>query len=95
MSIKESYQEKLESQLEEWKADIKGLKAKMGVLKADAKIKVEKELDDLTAQQEAASEKLKELKDAGDDVWEQTKAGAELLWTELKSGMTTIKKHFV
>jgi hypothetical protein len=95
MTIKETYQEKLETQLEEWKAEMMLLKAKLGTLKADAKIKVEEELDFLSDQQEAASEKLKELKKAGDDVWEQTKAGAELLWTELKSGMISIKKHFV
>lgn len=95
MSIKEAYKEKLESQLEEWKAQIKVLKAKAGKLKADAKMKAEKELDSLAIKQEEASLKLKDLKKAGDDAFEQAKAATELFWEEIKSGMDAIKKYFV
>lgn len=58
------------------------------------KIKANEELEALQKKQTTASEKLDALKDAGDNVWEQTKAGLELAWEEIKQGMESIKKHF-
>lgn len=94
MSIKEAYQEKLNHQMEEWKDEMKVLKDKIGKMSAEAKIKANEELEALQKKQTTASEKLKALKDTGEDVWEQAKAGLELAWEEIKIGMEAIKKHF-
>jgi hypothetical protein len=87
MGLKEAYQEKLEAQLKEWSARVKLMQAKAEVAKADAKIEMQKHLQTLQAKQEAAQQKLKELKDAGADAWEKAKPGLESAWE-------SVKKHF-
>ena len=52
------------------------------------------ELEALQKKQKSANDKLAELKDASDTVWEEAKAGLELAWEEVKSGITSLKKHF-
>ena len=93
MGLKEAYQEKLEAQLKEWSAKVKELQAKVEGAKADAKIEMHKHLQILQAKQEAAQQKLKELQDAGADVWEKTKPGLENAMDGLKSAWESVKKQ--
>jgi predicted nucleic acid-binding Zn-ribbon protein len=94
MGLKEAYQEKLEAQLKEWSAKAKELQAKAETAKADAKVELQKHLDSLRAKQEAAQEKLKEIKEAGAAAWEKTKPGVEKAMADLSSAWERIKKHF-
>jgi hypothetical protein len=70
------------------------MQAKAEVAKADAKIEMQKHLQTLQAKQEAAQQKLKELKDAGADAWEKAKPGLESAMEGLKSAWESVKKHF-
>ena len=56
------------------------MKAKADKADADAKIEYNKQIEDLRSKQEAAQvkEKLGEFKDAGENAWEDLKAGTEL-----------------
>ena len=77
MDIKKAYREKLQHQMDEWKDEIKALKDKIDKISADKKIKVMEELEALQKKQKSANDKLAELKDASDTVWEEAKAGLE------------------
>jgi multidrug resistance efflux pump len=77
MSMKEQYEQKLEAQLDEWGAEINKLKAKAKGAEADGKIEYEKEIKEINAMQEAAKDKLKELKNAGEDAWRDLKVGID------------------
>ena len=81
---RKAYEEKLDAQLKEWNAQIALLKAKAENAKADAKIDHYKTIETLQAKQDAARTKLQELRNAGDDAWEDIKTGAENVWTEVK-----------
>jgi len=94
MGLKEAYQEKLEAQLKEWSAKVKELQAKAEGAKADAKIEMYKHLQTLQAKQEAAQQKLKELRDAGADAWEKAKPGLESAMDGVKSAWENVKRHF-
>lgn len=94
MDIKKAYKEKLQHQMDEWKDEIKVLKDKMGTISADKKIKAAEALEELQKKQKSANDKLAELKDASDTVWEEAKAGLELAWEEVKTGITGLKKYF-
>ncbi len=93
MHLKEAYQEKLEAQLKEWSAKIQQLQAKAEIAKADAKIELQKRLQTLQAYQGAAQQKLKELKDAGADVWEKAKPALEKAMDNLKSAWQSVKNR--
>jgi len=82
---RKAYEEKLDAQLKELKAQIALLKAKAENAKADAKIDHYKTIAALEHKQNKATTKLKELKTAGDEAWEAVKTGAEKVWDEVKT----------
>jgi predicted ATP-binding protein involved in virulence len=81
---RKAYEEKIDAQLKEWNAQIDLLKAKADKAKAEAKIDYYKTIDALQHKQEEARTKLKELKTAGDEAWEDVKKGAEKAWAEIR-----------
>ena len=82
---RKAYEEKLDAQVNEWSAQITLLKAKAENAKADAKIDYYKSIEALEHKQGEAKAKLKELKTAGDEAWEDVKAGLEKSWSEVKT----------
>lgn len=78
------YEEKIDAQIKEWNAQIDLLKAKADKAKAEAKIDFYKTIDALQHKQEEARTKLKELKTAGDEAWEDVKNGVEKAWAEIR-----------
>jgi hypothetical protein len=77
MTMRETYEKKLQAQLDEWTQEIKKLKAKADKAGAEAKLEYHKQIKELHALQEKAKAKYAELKEAGDDAWEDLKAGIE------------------
>jgi len=82
---RKAYEEKLDAQLKEWKAQIALLKAKAANAEADVKIDYYKAIDALEHKQDKVRTKLQELKTASDGAWEAVKAGTEKAWDEVKN----------
>jgi hypothetical protein len=91
---RKAYEEKIDAQLKEWNAQIDLLKAKADKAKAEAKIDYYKTIDALQHKQEEARTKLKELKTAGDEAWEDVKKGAEKAWAEIKTAYKDAASRF-
>lgn len=83
MSMKESYQQKLQAQMDEWSAEIDKLKARADKQNADVKLEYYEKIEDLRVKQQAAINKLSGLMSASDDAWEELKAGVESAWFTL------------
>jgi chromosome segregation ATPase len=94
MSMKEAYEKKLQGHLSEWRADIDKLKAKAEQSEGDAQIAYYKELEDLRTQQEKARDKLDDLRDAGENAWEDMKAGLDKSWDDLGDAMNKALARF-
>lgn len=84
MGLKEQYQEKLESQMKEWKAKIDQLNARAGKIEESAKLKFEEQMAKLRTQHQIAQTKLQALKESGSGAFEHLKAGVEGAVGELK-----------
>ncbi len=94
MSMKEAYKKKLEAQFDEWKVEIDKLKAKANKAEADAQIKYHKQIENIRTKQEAVQEKLVELKDSGDEAWEDLKAGLDNAMKNLGDAIKTANSRF-
>jgi len=94
MSMKESYQKKLQAQLDEWSADIDKLKAKADKAEADTKLEFHQKVEELKEKRAAANAKLTELKAASDDAWEDLKTGAESAWLSLGESVKSATSRF-
>ena len=92
MNKKEVYEKKLQNQLDEWGLKIDELEIKAKKTEAEVQQKYEEEIDHLRSKQTEAYEKLSELKQSGDDAWEDLKAGvdsaSEAFGTALKSAVS-------
>jgi hypothetical protein len=82
---RKAYEEKLDAQFEERKAQIELLKAKAAKAIPDMKIKYYKNIEALERKQKVAGTRLHELKNAGDEAWEELKTGAEKAWDEVNT----------
>jgi hypothetical protein len=91
---RKAYEEKLDAQLNEWGAQIELFKAKAKNAKADAKIEYHKTIEALQRKQNHAQAKLRELKTAGDEAWEDVKKGAEKAWAEVKTAYHDATSRF-
>lgn len=94
MSMKEIYEQKLQAQLDEWNAEIEKLNAKADGAKADTQLEYRKKMEELRAMQEAAAYKLAELKNSGDDAWEDLKAGMDNAWDSLGNAVKSAASRF-
>ncbi|OIR04683.1 hypothetical protein GALL_130670 [mine drainage metagenome] len=94
MEIQEAYKQKKAAQLKEWGAQINLMEAKLENVGADMQVKRAEQIKALRAQQQAASEKMKELGKASGDAWEQVKVTADKVWDDLKSGVADAHSKF-
>ena len=94
MGKREAYEQKLEAQLKEWKIDIDKMKAKADKSDAQARLEYYKKIEELRTKQEAAQKKLTELKAAGEDAWEDLKAGIDLAWGSLGEAVKSARSRF-
>lgn len=94
MGMKEAYERKLQAQLDEWTAEIDKLKAKADKAEADTQLEYYKQIEELRVKQETAKEKLGELKEAGENAWEDLKAGINSAWDSLGNALKTAADRF-
>ena len=101
MSMKEAYEKKLQSQLDEWDIEIGKLKDKVDNAKKEAQLtqnkaqlEYYKQLEELRSMQDIANKKLTEMKNAGEDTWEDLKAGVENAWDSLGSALKSATSKF-
>lgn len=85
MKDKELYQQKIQAQLNEWKADMDKLRAKVSGSSADSQLDMNKNLRVLETKIEEGKEKIREIGEIGEGVWDSAKQKAQSAWDSLKS----------
>lgn len=94
MNMKKAYEQKLQAQLDEFGAEISKLQAKADQASADARLEYHKQIEELHTMQREAGNKLAQLKESGDDAWEDLKAGIDRAWTSLGSSVKSAAARF-
>jgi DNA mismatch repair ATPase MutS len=94
MEDKKSYLQRMADQLKQWDIEIDELKAKAVKAKADSRIELNNQIDELRAKKKTAQEKLTQLQEAGDGAWGEMKAGLERSWTEFKGAFSKASEKF-
>ncbi|MCL7419449.1 MAG: coiled coil domain-containing protein [Methylobacter sp.] len=94
MKQREVYEHKLQTQLDEWNAAIDQLKVRADQAEADAKVEYDKHIDELRQKQQIALSKLEELRQAGDEAWENLKADVEAASNSLGESVNLATARF-
>ena len=88
MSEKETYKEKMQNQLNEWKDELGKLKEKAArkaeQVGIEAQAGIKRQIDNLEEKIAQGKTKLGELAEATGEAWENLKDGAETLWASVK-----------
>lgn len=84
MSEKELYRQKLQAQLDEWKAEHAILKARASGADADARLAIINQTSSIEPKLEEAQGKLSELAEASENAWYTVKSEIESVWDSLK-----------
>lgn len=84
---KKAYQELLEAQLKEWRAELDKLHAQAEKKKAETKIDFRERIDELETKIEEMESKLEVLKETGEETWHNVKQ-------ELDKGAKEFKEKF-
>ena len=88
MSLRDAYKMKAEAEVDLAQARLAEFKAKAKGCKADAHLTYAEQVDHLEKAVDETKKKLKELGEAGEEVWENLKDGVE---SALRSLSATIK----
>ena len=88
MSVRDAYKKKAEAELEMAQARVAEFKAKVKSFTADTHLTYIEQVDHLEKAVADARQKLKELGEAGEEVWEKLKDGVE---NALRSLSTSIR----
>jgi hypothetical protein len=94
MSKRTSYIDRMEKQLKEWDKELNKLLMEVSRKKDDIKIEYRGVQQKIEARRADALKHLNDLKDSGEDSWEELKNGFENSWKELRSSIERAKSKF-
>ena len=94
MSKKVEYERKLQTQLDEFSAEIDGLKARADKAEDDAEPWHQKQIEALQKKHKLAKEKLAELRESSDDAWEDLKDGIASAWDSVSVALKSAAKRY-
>ena len=94
MSMKEAYEKRLEAELDEWSAEIDRLKAKADQTEAETRLKYYEEIEEFRELQQSTRDKLDEMRAAGDDAWEDLKAGVDSAKDSMTNALRSAASRF-
>lgn len=89
---KESYHNKIQNQLDEWRADIDRLRERAKTASADTKLKYAENIEKLELKMDEGKAKLKDVKESSADAWVSVKEGADSIWDTMKATFSEVKE---
>jgi len=90
MSLRETYEKKMQDQLNELKAEITELKEKADQVETNLQLEYYTLIDELHLKMETANQKFHLLKQASDDNWDEFKSEFELIWDSARELIKSI-----
>ena len=88
----ETYRQKLQDQLDDWRAEIDRLKERARSATASGRLIYQENIDRLEMKLDEGFEKLKELQGPGAEAWEVVKTGADSVWDTMKATFAEVKE---
>lgn len=90
---KQAYIDKMDAQIRQWQAEVDKLKAKADEAKAGAEIEGGRKIQDLKARMEAVQGNLNDLRQKGEDKWQDVKAKVDSAAAELANGIEKFRSR--
>jgi ElaB/YqjD/DUF883 family membrane-anchored ribosome-binding protein len=92
MTDRKAYQQKMEARLNEWKAELDRMRAKVQGVEADARIEFDKQLTDIRERFETIREHFSSLAKAGGDSYERVRGTVDGALAEFTNAFEAFKQ---
>ncbi len=90
MSLRETYEKKMQARLNELKAEIEELREKADQAETNLELEYYTLIDELHLKLDTANQKFHLLKQANDENWDEFKSEFELIWNSLRELIKSI-----
>jgi hypothetical protein len=87
---RDAYKQKMEAQLAEWAAKLDVFKARADGIRAEARIQLLSEAEELKTLELAAREKIREVESAADEKWQELRSGIDQRWDQLSGSIEAL-----
>lgn len=94
MGKREEYLKNIKAQLDEWKADIDKLEARLKKTTSEVRIELKERIKDLRNQRDVVKQKLNEYQKSSIDAGGDIKEGLENAWKNLKESIEKAKSRY-
>lgn len=94
MEAKKTFQEKMKARMESLDSRIDVLKAKAHKAQADTKLSILNRVEGLDSERAEVNRRLEEMKEAGQEAWQDLKEGVESSVTELQKAVDQAVDQF-
>lgn len=94
MGTRKEYIDKLAAQLREWDSAIQKLEAGAEKIKVEARGEFQRQIRELREKRNEAGEKLDNLKQSGEEAWQDLRSGADKLFADIKSTFERAASRF-
>ena len=84
MSLRETYEKKMQAQLHELKAEIDELREKANQMETNLQLEYYTRIDELHLNLEIANQRFQLLKQSSDEKWHEFKTEFEIIWGSLR-----------
>ena len=93
-TTRDEYVSKLKTQLDRWNTDMGKWEAQARSAQAEARKRLEKDLEGLRAQREKALYQMKLLEGASATAWQELARGADEAWDLMRGAIDKARTHF-
>jgi len=94
MTARAEYTSKMRATLDEWNRDLRVLTEKTDWVAADLREQYLFDIELLKIKLAHGREKLQQFEEAGEDAWEDLKAGLEVAWAAIAEAFDSIRTRF-
>jgi hypothetical protein len=88
-ATRETYRQLMEKEIKQWETQLGVLKARAGTVGAEARIELQKQVEELQALQKSAKKHFDDFVAISADKWKDSKAVLEEGWSKLTSAVET------
>ena len=94
MTDKKDFADNIRHKLEDWDYQLDRLTARLGDKREEWRSEAKQKIAEIQDRRDELEAKLEKLESHGEDAWGDIKAGVELAWDGLKTGLLAARSEF-
>jgi chromosome segregation ATPase len=94
MTTQHDFSSKAKARIEKWDAQIAEAEGRMKEAQADAKVELQKQIEEMRKARGQAQEKLNELQAASDEAWKEMREGSVDAWKRIEDAFDKASDRF-